>query len=52
VRVVEHLYRGSNWDIVEKSSTYLKTDAQTMEFQVQVPPKGETTLTYKVHYTW
>jgi len=52
VRVVEHLYRGANWDIVEKSSTYLKTDAQTIEFQVQVPPDSEKTVTYKAHYTW
>ncbi|HTS71014.1 MAG TPA: hypothetical protein VMO17_18705 [Terriglobia bacterium] len=52
VRVVEHLYRGASWDIVEKSSTYLKTDAQTIEFQAQVPPDGEKTVTYKVHYTW
>lgn len=52
VRVVEHLYRGMNWDIVEKSSTYLKTDAQTIEFRVQVPPDGEKTVTYKAHYTW
>jgi hypothetical protein len=52
VRVVEHLYRGMGWEIVEKSSTYLKTDAQTVEFQVQVPPDGEKTVTYKAHYTW
>ena len=52
VRVVEHMYRGLGWDIVEKSATYLKTDAQTLEFQVQVPPDGEKTVAYKVHYTW
>jgi hypothetical protein len=52
VRVVEHLYRGMGWEIVEKSSTYLKTDAQTIEFQVQVPSDGEKTVTYKAHYTW
>jgi hypothetical protein len=52
VRVVEHLYRGMGWEIVEKSSTYLKTDAQTIEFQIQVPPDGEKTVTYKAHYTW
>jgi hypothetical protein len=52
VRVVEHMYRGLGWDIAEKSATYLKTDAQTIEFQVQVPPDGEKTLTYKAHYTW
>jgi hypothetical protein len=52
VRVVEHLYRGMGWEIVEKSATFLKTDAQTIEFQVQVPPDGEKTVTYKAHYTW
>src|SRR5208282_4677337 len=38
VRVVEHLYRGATWEIPEKSSTFLKTDSQTIEFQVQLPP--------------
>jgi hypothetical protein len=52
VRVVEHMYRGMSWEIVEKSATFLKTDAQTIEFQVQVPPDGENTVTYKAHYTW
>jgi hypothetical protein len=52
VRVVEHLYRGMGWEIVDKSSTYLKSDAQTIEFRVQVPPEGEKTVTYKAHYTW
>ncbi len=52
IRVVEHLYRWTNWEIVEKSDTFLKTDSQTIEFRVQVPPNGAKTLTYKVHYSW
>jgi hypothetical protein len=52
VRVVEHLYRGTNWEITEKSSTYLKTDSQTMEFRVQVAPDSEKVVTYNAHYTW
>ena len=52
IRVVEHLYRWINWDIVEKSDTFLKTDSQTIEFRVQVPAGGEKTITYKVHYSW
>jgi hypothetical protein len=52
VRVVEHLYRGATWEITEKSATYLKSDAQTIEFQVQVPPDGEKVVTYTAHYTW
>ena len=52
VRVVEHLYRWISWEIVEKSSTFLKTDSQTIEFRIQVPAGEEKVITYKVHYTW
>jgi hypothetical protein len=52
VRVVEHLYRGMNWEITEKSSTYLKIESQTMEFRVQVAPDSEKVVTYNAHYTW
>jgi hypothetical protein len=52
IRVVEHLYRWVNWEIVEKSNTFLKTNAQEMEFRVQVKPDEEKVLTYKVHYSW
>jgi hypothetical protein len=52
IRVVEHLYRWINWEIVEKSDTFLKTDSQTIEFRIQVPAGAEKIVTYKVHYTW
>jgi hypothetical protein len=52
VRVVEHLYRWINWEITEKSHTFLKTESQTMEFRVTVEPDAEEVVTYKVHYTW
>lgn len=52
VNVVEHLYRGDNWEITDKSSHYTKTDSHTLQFPVQVPAKGESTLTYSVRYTW
>jgi hypothetical protein len=52
VRVVEHLYRGTTWEISAKSDTYLKTDSQTIEFRVQVEPDSEKTVTYAAHYTW
>ena len=52
VRVVEHLYRWVNWEIVEKSSPFTKTDSQTAEFRVKLEPGKEEVLTYKVHYTW
>ena len=52
IRVVEHLYRWSNWEITEKSNAFVKTDAQTIEFRVQAQPDVEKTITYTVHYSW
>ena len=52
VRVVEHLYRWFTWEIIEKSNAFLKTDARTVEFRIQLPPDEEKTITYHVQYTW
>jgi len=52
VRVVEHLYRSKNWEIVTKSDAYQKKDSQTIEFLVKVAPDGEKVITYTAHYTW
>lgn len=52
VRVVEHLYRWSTWNIVDKSADFTKKDAQTIEFPVTIAPDGEQTITYTVHYSW
>lgn len=52
VRVVEHLYRWSNFEVVQKSHDFVKTDAQTIEYRVQVPAGGEQVVTYRVRYRW
>jgi hypothetical protein len=52
IRAVEHLYRWPSWEITEKSHEFIKTDAQTIEFRVEVKPDAEETLTYTAHYTW
>jgi hypothetical protein len=52
VRVVEHLYRWTNWKLMEQSHPSKKTDAQTVEFPVTVAPDGEQVITYTVHYSW
>lgn len=52
VTVVEHLYRCANWEITDKSTQYIKTDSHTIQFPLQVPARGESTLTYSVRYTW
>jgi hypothetical protein len=52
VRVVERLYRWTNWQIAEKSHKFVKKDAQMVEFPVNVAPDGEQVVTYTVHYSW
>jgi hypothetical protein len=52
VRVVEHLYRWSNWAISQKTDEFQKSNSQTIEFRIQVPPDNEKTVNYTVHYTW
>ena len=52
VRIVEHLYRWSNFEVVQKSHDFVKTDAQTIEYRVQVPAGGEQVVTYRVRYRW
>jgi hypothetical protein len=52
VNVLEHLYRGDNWEIQHKSTDYTKLDSHTIQFPVQVPAKGDATITYAVRYSW
>jgi len=52
VRAVEHLYRWTNWKLIEQSSKFSKKDAQTIEFPVIIAPDGEQVITYTVHYSW
>jgi hypothetical protein len=52
VRVVEHMYRWSQWQILEESQDHTKTDAQTIEFRVPGKADGEAKVTYTVRYEW
>jgi hypothetical protein len=52
VRVVEHMYRWSNWQITSSTFKSEKTDSRTAEFRIQVPKNGEQVLRYTVHYSW
>ncbi len=52
VRVVEHLYRWTNWEVISNSEPFNKLDSKTVEFRVQVPPDGEKVVTYTAHYKW
>lgn len=52
VRVVEHLFRWSDWRILRASTDYTKIDSSTIEFRVQIPADGEQTVSYTAHYFW
>ena len=52
VRVVDHLYRWTNWKLTEQSQDSNKKDAQTVEFPITIQPDGEQVVTYTVHYSW
>jgi hypothetical protein len=52
VRVVEHLYRWTNWKMTDQSHEFKKRDSQTVEFPVTVAADGEQVVSYTVHYTW
>jgi hypothetical protein len=52
IRVVEHLYRWTNWEIQKTSDPFNKLDSRTVEFRVKVPPNGEKVVTYTAHYSW
>ena len=53
VRVNEHLYRWSQWEIVQASDKgYTKLDAQTIEWRVPVKANDVAEITYTVRYSF
>lgn len=41
-----------DWEVVKASQAYEKTDARTLQFKVDVPKDGKTTVTYRVRMRW
>jgi hypothetical protein len=52
VRVVEHLFRWSDWRILNSTHTHTKMDSHNIEFRVTVPANGEAVVRYTVRYFW
>lgn len=52
IRVIEHLYRASNWKIATRSDLFTKKDASQIQFLIPVKPNEERKVTYTVDYTW
>jgi hypothetical protein len=52
VVVRENLFRWTTWEIVETTRPFVKKDARTIEFEVEVPAHGKAEVAYRVRYTW
>jgi hypothetical protein len=52
VRVREHLYRWTQWEISRNTQPFEQVDDDAIEFLVDVPPGGEASLSYRVRYRW
>jgi hypothetical protein len=52
VIVKENLFRWTNWKVLSQTQPFEKQDARTIHFPVKVAKDGETTVRYRVRYTW
>jgi hypothetical protein len=52
VKIVEPLYRWSNWEIQRHSDAYVKKNSSTIEFDIDLNPEQEEVVSYTVHYWW
>jgi len=52
IRVVEHLYRWTEYEIVRADADYAQIMPQTIEFRVELKPGGRRSINYTVRYIW
>ena len=52
VRVIEPMYRYTNWEMLQSSQEYKKLESHEVAWDVPVDANGETTVTYSVEYSW
>lgn len=52
IRVVEHLYRWSEFEIVKADAEYQSIGPQTIEFRPELKPGGRRAIHYTVRYRW
>lgn len=48
----EYLYRWSGWTVTAKNRDFVKRDANTIDFPLDIPADGEAKITYTVRYKW
>lgn len=52
IRVVEHLYRWTDYEIVKSDTEYAAVSPQTIEFKADVSANGKRAIHYTVRYRW
>lgn len=52
IRVVEHLYRWHEYEIVKADAEYTTIGPQTIEFRTELKPGGRRAMHYTVRYRW
>lgn len=52
VRVVEHAYRWSQFEVVKADTEYVATGPQTIEFRPLIKAGGKRSVHYSVRYRW
>ena len=52
VKVIEPMYRWSNWKITNSSQEYTKTQANLINFDIKLKPESKKTIKYTVQYNW
>ena len=52
IRVVEHLYRWHEFEIVRADADYVKIGPETIEFRVELKPGARRSINYTVRYSW
>ena len=52
IRVVEHLYRWHDYEIIRADTDFAVTGPRTIEFRPTIPPGGTRQVGYTVRYRW
>jgi|GEM_PF-60897 len=52
VRVIEHLFRAQDAEVIASTPDYTTIDADTIQYEVTIEPNGEASVQYTVRYTW
>jgi hypothetical protein len=52
VRIIEHLFRAEDAELMDVSAAYTMLNATTFQSEIEVKANGESKLSYTVRYNW